>query len=345
MKHIPQLDSLRGIAVLMVLVGHIAKDAPALHLNPIAHFCFAGVDLFFVLSGFLITSILLSAKGSEHFLGNFYIKRALRIWPLYFGVLALWFGLTLVAPALHRSIFAQTHPQWAYFLWLQNFLVPDTGTFGPLQITWSLCVEEHFYLVWPLLVLFCERKWLIRIASAAVVVSTVTRLGTDVSLWHLDTYQNTLCRLDAIACGCLVALLQFSNVSAARKMVVAAVGLIVAGSLFRVADTLYVLGCGLLYAGLLVIAKESDHGFWKNRFLLHTGKISYGLYMLHLIAFDSLRPMFHSHTVRSDLLFAVLAIAGAFAIAEASWNLYESQILRLKKSLAPAAQKALAVHA
>src|ERR1035441_5584602 len=146
MKRIRQLDVVRGIAVFMVLI-HNTDIYPSLHLGLIASDGWMGVDLFFVLSGFLITGILVDSKRSPAFFRNFYARRCLRIWPLYYSSLLFMFVLVpLLHPSEVGAVFsARSSPWWAYFVFLQNFLVPiPTQATGLLGVTWSLAVEEQF---------------------------------------------------------------------------------------------------------------------------------------------------------------------------------------------------------
>ena len=149
---IRQLDAVRGIAILVVILHNEAgKHLPAAW-TPIFANGWMGVDLFFVLSGFLITGILLDTKGSQHFIRDFYIRRCLRIWPLYYSLLLFMFVLVpLVRPEEAIEIFGErSQPWWSYPLFLQNFFVPiPQNAAGPLGVTWSLGIEELFYLLWP----------------------------------------------------------------------------------------------------------------------------------------------------------------------------------------------------
>src|SRR5215470_14002997 len=175
-RHYPQLDVLRGIAVLMVMIIHSNGNVPFLHIQSFMHYGFVGVDLFFVLSGFLITGILLRTKEESGYFVNFYARRVLRIWPLYLCLLAFGFILVpFVQPQLRPSVAEQCHPWQAYLFFVQNVVVPKSGTFGPLEITWSLCVEEQFYLVWPLIVFFASTKTIAKIAVFAIALSAGLR--------------------------------------------------------------------------------------------------------------------------------------------------------------------------
>src|SRR5580693_4799132 len=158
MKKIPQLDAVRGLAVLLVLV-HNTNKYPSLHLHLISDNGWMGVDLFFVLSGFLITGILLDSKDSVGYFKNFYARRCLRIWPLYYSALLFMFVVVpLLRPSeAHTSFEARSSPWWSYPIFLQNFLTPiPTAATGLLGVTWSLAVEEQFYVFWPLVVRFCN---------------------------------------------------------------------------------------------------------------------------------------------------------------------------------------------
>src|SRR5271170_1594067 len=192
MKRIPQLDAVRGVAVLLVLL-HNTDIYPSLHLHLISDNGWMGVDLFFVLSGLLITGILLDTKRSEGYFRNFYSRRCLRIWPLYYSVLLFMFVIVpFVRPSEAHAVFeARSSPWWAFPIFLQNFLVriPAMAT-GPLGVTWSLAVEEQFYLVWPLVVRFCNVGQLRKIAIAAICISPALRFY--LSLHQADIYSDTV---------------------------------------------------------------------------------------------------------------------------------------------------------
>src|SRR3982074_1503320 len=177
MKKIPQLDALRGLAVLLVLL-HNTDVYPSLHLRLISGNGWMGVDLFFVLSGFLITEILLDTKQSEGYFRNFYARRCLRIWPLYYSVLLFMFVIVpILRPSEAHTVFeARSSPWWAYPVFLQNFLIPiPTMATGALGVTWSLAVEEQFYLVWPLVVRLCTEAQIRWIAIAVICISPALR--------------------------------------------------------------------------------------------------------------------------------------------------------------------------
>src|SRR5208283_2319721 len=149
-QKIPQLDAVRGIAILIVIFHNSLYRFPSLPLQSLFSYGWMGVDLFFVLSGFLITGILVDTKQSEGYFKNFYARRCLRIWPLYYSVLFLMFvAVPLVHPSIGSVVIARSSPWWAYLFFLQNFLVhSQVSAAGPLGVTWSVAIEEQFYLVW-----------------------------------------------------------------------------------------------------------------------------------------------------------------------------------------------------
>ena len=159
---LPQLDGIRGIAILLVIFHNETVKYPFLYLDRIFANGWMGVDLFFVLSGLLITGILLDTRQSAGYFKNFYARRCLRTWPLYYASLLLMFGIIpLLLPAQGKIVFERSSPWWAFPLYLQNFLIPapEKAT-GLLGVTWSLAIEEQFYLVWPLMVRFCSTRLL-----------------------------------------------------------------------------------------------------------------------------------------------------------------------------------------
>src|SRR6201997_3361743 len=214
--HLPVLDGVRGLAVLMVLLFHFVGDRPPSSWGDgaIVHvtgFGAYGVELFFILSGFLITGILYDTHNGPHYFRNFYMRRFLRIFPLYYGVLALVFFVApliqlLRGPTLDYLVDRQA---WAW-LYAVNIYIAKAGdwSFSYLDHFWSLAIEEHFYLFWPLLVFLLARR-----PRALIGVSLMTSLGAMLarligSLMGLSwwtTYVLTPFRLDGLALGAFLA--------------------------------------------------------------------------------------------------------------------------------------------
>jgi peptidoglycan/LPS O-acetylase OafA/YrhL len=338
MKKIPQLDAVRGLAVLLVLL-HNTDRYPALHLQPISTNGWMGVDLFFVLSGLLITGILLDTKQSDGYFRNFYARRCLRIWPLYFSALLFMFVIVpILRPSEAHTVFeARSSPWWAYPLFLQNFLVPiPIAATGLLGVTWSLAVEEQFYLVWPLVVRFCTESQLRRIATTVICVSPGLRFY--LSLHGVNIYSNTFCRLDGLMAGALLALVIRSSTFVAAKFVTHAwIAFLVAAPLALVLEAFNArwIGFSLIAAAsvsfvylALFSTQKWLQALLTSRVLVYTGAISYGIYLLQKIPLDATKSF---HLDRHAFLALPLTAAATYAMAALSWNLLEKPFLRLKR--------------
>src|SRR5580698_3026690 len=338
MKKIPQLDAVRGLAVLLVLL-HNTDIYPALHLQLISVNGWMGVDLFFVLSGLLITGILLDTKQSDGYFSNFYARRCLRIWPLYYSVLLFMFVIVpILRPSDAHTVFeARSSPWWAYPVFLQNFLVPiPTMATGALGVTWSLAVEEQFYLVWPLVVWFCTAAQLRKIAIAVICFSPALRYY--LSLHQVNIYSNTFCRLDGLMAGALLAIVIRAAGFVPSKFVARAwVVFLISAPLALAVETLHARWIGFSVIALASVSfvylalfstQKWLHALLTNRFLVYTGTISYGIYLLQKIPLDAAKTF---HLDLHPLLALPITTALTFAMAALSWNLLEKPFLRLKR--------------
>ncbi len=202
LSHIPSLDGIRALAALMVMVfhfvGHHGEPASLIHASVLGQ---TGVDLFFVLSGFLITRILLNSKDSPNYFSSFYARRALRIFPLYYAFLAFYFFVLPLLLQQHIPSFASQSWSWFY---LQN--VPATfdrfTSSGPSHF-WSLAVEEHFYLVWPLMVFLLSRRQFKCLLVATLLLPPLLRFAF---LSHgVGVFYFTPTRMDSIGYGAVLA--------------------------------------------------------------------------------------------------------------------------------------------
>ena len=337
-RRIPQLDAVRGLAILVVMVHNTSPKYPILHLQQLFSDGWMGVDLFFVLSGFLITGILVDTKESEAYFKNFYVRRCLRIWPLYYSLL---FFMFVVVRFLNRSEFhtvlQQSSPWWAFPLFLQNFLLPvSTNAAGPLGVTWSLAIEEQFYLIWPLVVRFCSRTQLRRIAVAEICISPALRYY--LSLHHVDLYTNVFCRLDGLMAGAFLALLVRSNNFVPSKLLKGAWILFgVTAPLAFVTEAFHarwivfsftaLASASFIYVSLFSPRKWLQ-AVMTNRFLIYTGTISYGLYLLHKIPFGMVETL---RLDRHPFLPLPIILLASYAMAIISWNLLEKPFLKLKR--------------
>jgi peptidoglycan/LPS O-acetylase OafA/YrhL len=352
MPHIKALDGVRGLAFLMVYIQHFT-GGNHIHLRAIEAFRgvgWTGVDMFFCLSGFLITGILYDTRQDPRYFKNFYGRRALRIFPLYYLCLLLIF---LSTPLLHL--------QWHLCSNFLNALMPhvDTFSFQPwidLGHFWSLAVEEQFYIIWPLAVLLCAtRRRIIQLCVSLIVASVLLRLTFVMLYWHVlpadavyanHVFQSTLgsmpppffyrtflyritfFRFDALAMGGILAMLLRGDQMQqwVRRLRFAA-----APVLLATAFTLYcsfhletawtaVLGytvLAMLFAIVIVgaIHFKSLRGFFQANFLMSIGKYSYAMYLFHQLARPAMPLLIHriAPAVGSVALAAVICSFGWFA--------------------------------
>jgi peptidoglycan/LPS O-acetylase OafA/YrhL len=343
MKKIPQLDAVRSLAVLLVLL-HNTDTYPSLHLHLISDNGWMGVDLFFVLSGLLITGILLDSKQSEGYFKSFYARRCLRIWPLYYSVLLFMFVIVpLLRPSDAHAVFeTRSSPWWAYPVFLQNFLIPiPTMATGTLGVTWSLAVEEQFYLVWPLVVRFCTESQLRKIAIAVVCISPALRFY--LVQHQVLIYSNTFCRLDGLMAGALLALVIRSvNFAPSKLLTRAWIMLLVSAPLALViemsfhAQWIVFSLTALASVSFIYLALFSPQRWLRsvltNRFLVYTGTISYGIYLLEKIPLDAAKAF---HLDQHQFLALPITAAATYALAVLSWNLLEKPILKFKRFFEP----------
>ena len=337
-RRIPQLDAVRGLAILVVMVHNLSPKYPLLHLEQLFGNGWMGVDLFFVLSGFLITGILVDTKQSESYFKNFYVRRCLRIWPLYYSLLLFMFVvIRFLNPSQFHTVLEQSSPWWAFPLFLQNFLLPlSTNAAGPLGVTWSLAIEEQFYLLWPLVVRFCSRTQLRRFAVLEICISPALRYY--LSLHHVDLYTNVFCRLDGLMTGAFLALLVRSDTFVPSKLLKGAWILLgITAPLAFVTEAFHARWIvfsftALASASFIYVSLFSPRKWLQalvtNRFLIYTGTISYGLYLLHKIPSGMVETL---HWDRHPFLLLPITILASYALAAISWNLLEKPFLKLKR--------------
>lgn len=337
-QKIPQLDAVRGIAILVVLV-HNLRGFSSAPLSLVTNYGWMGVDLFFVLSGFLITGILLDSKSSENYFRNFYARRCLRIWPLYYCVLVLMFVIVpLLRPQDAAELFQRSSPWWSYPFFLQNFLVGAPAlAAGPLGVSWSLAVEELFYLVWPIFVRFLPRGRLQLLAWSVLLLSPGLRLFLLTHHWLI--YSNPICRLDGMMAGALLAMLvRKPGFSPERLVKLAGVGFLcvvplaittAAYSVMWLAFSMAVVASACFVYLALFAGNAWFRALLMNRFLRFTGTVSFGLYLLHKIPDDIFKRL-HWKEAHPMATFWLI-VAASYLIAIASWNFLEQPFLSLKR--------------
>jgi peptidoglycan/LPS O-acetylase OafA/YrhL len=355
--HVPELDGLRGIAILLVLIHHFwPKHGALADYGALPAMGWVGVDLFFVISGFLITGILLDTRDDKAYYRNFYARRALRILPLYYLFV---FGIFVLYPLSFTHGFDLTafrrearSPLW-YLFYVSNFPTAVVGAqpFWMLHPLWSLAIEEQFYIVFPLLVAVLRPRHLAILLGSLLVLSPMFRLVgylLQPENWYLQ-FEATPARVDVLAWGCLLALeLRRGNRWLTPRVAAVALG----------AAALLLLGTaaitGLPHTGYfaqvwsysVVALAWAALVLWtvlhrgapataglRLRWLRHLGKICYGLYLLHLPAEEGLlRVAAHLgwHGDPHSALWFGLKCITALLLAQLSWTCFESRLLRLK---------------
>jgi peptidoglycan/LPS O-acetylase OafA/YrhL len=354
MKRVVQLDGVRGVAILFVLVWHylasrIVAEPGSLadSLKTALSLTWSGVDLFFVLSGFLIMGILLDHQDSPNYFRVFYFRRACRIFPVYFLLLLVYACLATPVNSDPGTewLLANPHPLWSYATFTQNICMGLRGDFGPhwLGITWSLAIEEQFYLVMPLLVLVLKRR---NLAGVLIVLILAAPILRQIS-FGFYAYVNTPWRSDSLLSGALLALLVRSVPVLAwvrnRTRLLAAVflALLMGAAIltlqpeaFGVWNHFWLAG---LYSVFILMTYASDGSrltaVLRTRWFVWFGRRSYGIYMFHEaisgLLFARFRKVVPVVQTTEDLAVTIAALVLTFALAELSFQLIESPFLSL----------------
>lgn len=345
-EHSPALDGLRGVAILAVMAfnGNVAWMRGG----------FLGVDMFFALSGFLITCVLLQGyvKTSSIGLKNFYYRRALRLLPALFALMIAVVGYALLLQPADKAALTLKGVLYT-FLYVANWTqVPPyfSPGIGPLSHAWSLSVEEQFYIVWPLLLLI-----LLKLKNKTVTVAVLCGLIaasilTNILLWnanapHLRMYFGSDTRAHQLLIGCTAALLfAWGAIRPTQRLrlplhvasAIGALGILFAFyfarhntafvynggfALAALATTLLILDV-LLFPSLLSRAMEFRPLVW-------IGRISYGLYLWHYPIFEASRRLLEGRT--SPVVYQLVGLILTFLVAAASFYFLEQPFLRMRR--------------
>jgi peptidoglycan/LPS O-acetylase OafA/YrhL len=355
----PALDGLRGIAILLVIVHHCAivwsqtseiENGVRIALQ----FGWFGVDLFFALSGFLITGILLDSVKNAHYFSRFYWRRVIRIFPLYYAFLAFVF---LVAPLLPGAPRLDNVGVGWYVTYLQN-LKPNHGATDPLLgHMWSLAVEEQFYVIWPLVVYLLSRRALARLCIALAVAALSLRCvmagaGADVEA----IYRLVPCRIDALALGALAAIairsmtwknkLQMWTAPVVAFCIVITVALAAsAGTTRWESPLMHTVGftfLAVMFSATVMFLATAHTGplydVCMDPRLRSIGKYSYAMYMIHMlpnrVLYEPVKAALMGQPLMIVMAGKIVYIAAitllVYCGARASWVLLESPLLALK---------------
>lgn len=359
-QRIPELDGIRGLAILLVIVWHygnnqiVANDFSFLHWVRIStSFFWSGVDLFFVLSGFLLGGILLKNRGSGSYFKTFYIRRACRIFPLYYGFF-LVFVILYHTPARENFpwLFGsppEPLPLWTYATYTQNIFMGINETLGAhgLVATWSLAVEEQFYLVLPLVIFFLRGRLLLALCIAMVIAAPFLRYYC--SNWY-ESFAMLHCRADSLLIGVLAAYAmqheRTVNLLRSWRMLLylvffallALVGIM--SFYYSFMSINYVLLnsiVAVMYALLILLAllqpKDIVPRILRSTWLVQVGIISYGIYIYHLFISGILHQLFFGKppilSNAADLSVTLLSFIVTLAVAWCSYNFFEKKLIAI----------------
>jgi len=341
-SRITTLDGARGLAAFMVIYFHyfiaINPSSELLSgLKKITVFGQTGVSLFFVLSGFLITRILIKSKGDKDYFKNFFIRRALRIFPLYFLFLIIYYYLI---PFWFGEL--SNNPKWYYWVYLQNFAMTfNLPNNGPSHF-WSLAVEEHFYLFWPFVVYFLSERKVLFFGIFLILISFLFRFILTQA--NYESFYFTFTRLDDLVLGTFLALIEKKNylTSVTKKIFSISFIFLLFLNLFSFLFSEHIPHfwlqifkyplIGALYftlIGILLCPPESKlFNFFKFSWLRFSGKISYGLYVYHPLVF-----MFSEKYIQINNVFIEFSslVLITVLVSIISFYVYENQFLKLKR--------------
>jgi peptidoglycan/LPS O-acetylase OafA/YrhL len=367
LTRIPELDGVRGLAVLLVLIVHIIPYNPVLVdlpfpelIHALSHMGWIGVDVFFVLSGFLITSILLQTRDGDGYYRNFYARRALRIFPLYYLTITIVFIVVIIFSPDQKNEVLYNLP-W-YYLYVSNWGFSFLYLEDPFAIglAWSLAIEEQFYLVWPLIVHRLNSRKLVLLSLILIISSLFVRIVLP-QLYISPTidygelfYHATFTRLDSLILGALIAMMyqlefwkKLLGILATPTFIISLFAIYYLVSINPISPlwdnppmyiygfTFIALAAGGLIVMLTTYPEESLlRKLFRIRLLSFFGKYSYAIYLFHRIPILFLDRYFNENAIlgyQGWLLFNVLALLIPVIMAVISWEVFENPILKFKK--------------
>lgn len=352
-ERIGELDGIRALAIALVLVWHYfciqIFPEPATPWAPVKAALattWSGVDLFFVLSGFLIGGVLLDHRNAKNAWPTFFMRRVCRIFPAYFVVVGLFIIAVLLGFSSNSWLVGDPMPLWSYATFTQNFFMAARDAYGAqwVAITWSLAVEEQFYLVIPLLLLFLPKRFSTFVLIALIIAAPIFRANME----RLDAYLLPFSRADSLLSGVLCAMIVRHDIwkqYAARWRVVLPIPFIAFG-----AWVAYETATGPLPG--LVWVHVALAGFYASLILLvlawrgatitaplrsaslrWLGERSYAIYLLHQLVSGSVHgQLFGRPPVMTDLASVgatLLSLVLTFVLAELSYRVVETPFLKL----------------
>lgn len=356
-QRIVALDGVRGIATLMVLTSHFlfADVYGQRQWWPVVQAGWIGVDLFFVLSGFLITGILLGKKGRPDYFKDFYRRRVLRIFPLYyFSVLLSALAVLLIDRQPEHLNDGYNSLGW-YLAFIPNFAIAWSNTWVwqtnwiGLAHLWSLAVEEQFYILWPLIVLLLPRRALAVLCIGLVWASPHLREHTEMIFGenNLAVYVLPYCRMDGLALGSLLGILNASGwltfkgwqKDIARDLAVSA-GFVFLYILISIESHWRDTAISLMFFGVVYMALTPGttvRRVCEKPFFRHIGQYSYAMYVFHQMFRVSFEDFLKKPLLSTggpvwliQIIYMVLCIAITYLLARISWRYLEERFIKMK---------------
>ena len=343
-----ELDGLRGVAILLVMSYHL------FHYFPFFNFGWVGVDLFFVLSGFLISNLLLASADSPNYFRNFYSRRSLRIFPLYYFILCLFYfgGVFLFSDQGSDSIFYYLSSKKVWFLtFTQNLLFVSEGAPEMPYLThlWSIAIEAQFYLFWPLFMLLVKNK----IKWICILILTILAWRCYLYLNNAPKevyYFHTLTRVDSMLIGSLLSVFSYKNEIPNRfwfpfyftVFSFILIAIILYGNIYLDSPLIATFGytcIGLLFSSsIYILVKRKIRIFnllFYNPFLRFTGRISYSLYIFHLpiylVVITKINTLFGTNNhLHNEVILSFISLILTYIISIASFTWIEMPFLKRK---------------
>lgn len=357
-NYIKELDGLRAFAILLVLVWHYllgqsSQDTLPDHVWLSLSWSWSGVDMFFVLSGFLIGRILLFYKDSPNYFKTFYARRFFRIFPPYYILLGVFILFHAVGWASQFPVLTNGNiPNYAYIFYIQNFFMSNGYGANWLSVTWSLAVEEQFYLIFPLLIYYLPKEKLPKIFLTCILLAPIIRA----ILGSYEAYVLLPARMDALLVGALIAY-YYQNGSintwiAPHRRTLSLITVLVFGIMLALAfegsgkntggiinHSLYALLYGLIVINILVQQGGIFMRVLANPVLRYIGKISYSIYLFHQVIFLMLTKTLLNKDVpwletSNDVWVTVLAFACTIAFSSLLYFTVEKPTQKIGKRFA-----------
>ena len=344
-KRITELDGLRGMAILMVLSFHYINNQLVNNTSSIGRylakatsFGWVGVDLFFVLSGFFIGSILIKNNGGRKYFTTFYLRRLLRIVPNYYLLIAVS-SLIIAIPYFGNNLFLTGHntvPKWSYYGMLHNVFMAHQNTLGndSISVVWSIGIEEQFYILLPFVIFLVNARWLPVMLGVAFFSAPLIRM--QFQNW-IPPYVLLPCRMDSLAAGVLIA---YANIysdlySLSRKYYLWIMGIMTLDVLISALFYWKFNDLGIFrnsffaifFTGCVILAitrKESIYGaFLRNKALVWIGSLSYSLYLFHYLILGFAHQITGQHDIGIyNLKGALVSIAAFIFSLLMAWLVY-----------------------